>query len=101
MQVGKYAGIQVCMYLSMQCKYASMQVYKYVSIQVCKNTGKPVCKYASLRVCKYSVGPCQNNDSRESEMDIREKIGIAKIIHKIAKLPFLFTKSAISQKIVK
>ena len=30
------------------------------------------------------VGPRQNNDSRESEMDSREKIGIAKIIHKIA-----------------
>ena len=30
------------------------------------------------------VVPSQNNDSRESEMDIREKIGIAKIIHKIA-----------------
>ena len=30
------------------------------------------------------VVPSQNNDSRESEMDSREKIGIAKIIHKFA-----------------
>ena len=30
------------------------------------------------------VVPSQNNDSRESEMDSREKIGIAKIIHNIA-----------------
>ena len=51
MEVCNYANMQICMYVSVQCKYASVYENMQESIQICKYE-----KYAGMYVYTYWCG---------------------------------------------